>query len=137
MNNKSVKTKTRKVDNIDKAKNILISIISFCILTSILLLFMASIITVQNIPHNVFPFISSIVVGISSFVSSFILAKLTKEKGLLNGVLLGIFLSVIISFIGLVLNGIQISTLMYIKTIIIIIMSSLGGVLGVNAKKRY
>jgi len=133
----SNKNKVKKTDNVGMIKNVLISVTIFCVITSVLLLFMASIITVQNIPHKVFPVLTVVAVSISAFLSSFILAKLTKENGLVNGIILGVVLSLIIYIVGLLLNGTHVSEIMYIKTIAITLLSSLGGVIGVNLKKKY
>lgn len=131
------KNKVKKVDSINQARNILIAMIVFSIVTSLLLLLMASVVTVQNIPHNLFPFMSIIVVTLSSFLSSLMLAKLTKEKGLFNGLILGVVLAITIYIVGLILNGIDVGMVMYIKTVAIILASCLGGVLGVNLKRKY
>lgn len=117
-------------------KSYLIAISVSLICTSIFLIIFSLIISKKSIPHAFFSILALIAVSISSFIGSFILSKINKQKGLINGMFLGLIISSIIYIIGIAFNGMTVTNLLYIKFISIIISSCLGGVLGINIKKK-
>lgn len=117
-------------------KAYLIAVSTSLICTSIFLIIFSLIISKRSIPHALFSILALTSVSISSFIGSFILSKINKQKGLINGLFLGLIISSIIYIVGIAFNGMNVTNLLYIKFISIIISACLGGVLGINIKKK-
>lgn len=86
--------------------------------------------------YMLFGFISG---AVSGFINGFITAKLTKEKGALFGLLSGFIQAIVCSAVLFLANGGTAGKGMLILSILIIGLSAVGGVTGVNMKikKKY
>lgn len=73
--------------------------------------------------------------AIAAFVGAFVSAKMNKKSGLMVGAALGAVLFVIFTAISLILNG-NITLLSLLRAAIIIASAALGGITGVNIRKR-
>lgn len=74
--------------------------------------------------------------AVSGFISGFTALKLIKEKGLFYGALCGAGQSVICALIMFILNKGTAGNAVFILIAVMILMSSLGGLAGVNLKKK-
>lgn len=74
--------------------------------------------------------------ALSGFASGFIASKLIKEKGLFYGAICGFIQSLICALIVFVLNKGTAGNGIFILILVITLLSSLGGVAGMNLKKK-
>ena len=78
---------------------------------------------------------STISVSGGCYIASYYVAKKLESKGYLYGIIIGAAVFVLITLISLIFgNNFSINTLFHF--IIIIISSIIGGIMGVNFKKR-
>ena len=92
--------------------------------------------TLIDIPkHYAFP-LSSVALGIGSFVGSRFVAKRLMEKGYLCGIAIGVLLFLIATIIAIIVNGAGFSALTPLRLAISVLMGMLGGISGINTKSR-
>lgn len=77
-----------------------------------------------------------IIGAITGFLNGFIAAKLTKEKGVLFGLLSGTVQALICSVVLFFANGNSAGKGMLIVSILIIVLSAVGGITGINLKMK-
>ncbi|MBQ6877744.1 MAG: TIGR04086 family membrane protein [Oscillospiraceae bacterium] len=107
------------------------------ILSSAILIFlMAAALTVGNIPVLLISPITVIFLAFGGFFAGFSSAKLSGEKGLLCGFVSGILFFAVAWICGAVFEKAGFGTSAAIKALMIIISGSLGGILGVNYKRK-
>ncbi len=106
------------------------------IASSIIIMAMALVLTIGDIPAMVISPMTVAILALGGFCGGFLGAKLSGEKGLLCGALSGtIFFAVAWSIGGILGNG-GFGLAAVIKAVMIIIASSLGGIIGVNYIKK-
>lgn len=114
-------------------KNYLIGILSF-IISVMLFLFIVSIVFAYTKIDD--RFIDSgifLSIAISAFISSFVLCRRTKKKGLVHGVVINIISILIIFVISCILNNSFVLTnTLGIYIAICVLSGIIGGILGVN-----
>ena len=103
------------------------------ILSIILLTIYAALLTYTNIPETTMTVVVITIAGISILIGSSISARKIKKQGMLNGALVGLVYMVTLYLISsIVFTGFN----MDVKTIIMILIGALagmiGGVIGVN-----
>ncbi|MBQ7874257.1 MAG: TIGR04086 family membrane protein [Oscillospiraceae bacterium] len=103
---------------------------------SILIFLMAAALAVGDIPALLISPATVIMLAFGGFCGGFAGAKLSGEKGLLCGVLSGIVFFLIAWAAGGFFGTGGFGTAAIIKAAMIIIASSLGGIIGVNYIKR-
>ena len=122
-----------EVDKMKLVKSYLIGIATF-VVTIMLFLFIVSLVfTYTKIEDR---FIDSgifLSMAISAFISSFVLCKMIKKKGLVHGVIVNIISVLIIFIISCILNNnISITNTLGIYISICCLSGIVGGILGVN-----
>ena len=122
-----------EVDKMKLVKSYLIGISTF-VVTIMLFLFIVSLVfTYTKIEDR---FIDSgifLSMAISAFISSFVLCKMIKKKGLVHGVIVNIISVLIIFIISCILNNnISITNTLGIYISICCLSGIVGGILGVN-----
>lgn len=122
-----------EVDKMKLVKSYLIEIATF-VVTIMLFLFIVSLVfTYTKIEDR---FIDSgifLSMAISAFISSFVLCKMIKKKGLVHGVIVNIISVLIIFIISCILNNnISITNTLGIYISICCLSGIVGGILGVN-----
>lgn len=114
----------------------LIGIVSFvllCIATILFMLCIAAItITKVDTPEYILIPITTILLTASSFLDSFLLGKIFKEKGFLLGICIGFIFSVMIVLLSYKFGTFAFSEILYTKLASVILAGICGGVLGVN-----
>mgnify|MGYP003296441066 CR=1 FL=1 len=73
---------------------------------------------------------------ISGFANGFVASKLIKEKGLFYGAISGLIQSLVCALIVFILNKGTAGNGIFILIAIITLVSSLGGIAGMNLKKK-
>ena len=89
----------------------------------------------NNMPLSMANLFSSAALLVGSFVSGYIFARQIGEKGLKQGAICGAVYFLIFLIVSLAFGN-RFGTLAVIKAVIITIAASLGGVYGVNRKKK-
>lgn len=114
------------------AKGVLLSYI----ITFVLILAYAIILTYTNVSESTIPIVLFVISILSVFISSSIMVIKIKENGLKNGGLIGFFYILImyllssITSTGFALNGYAIATIIFN-----ILLGMVGGIIGVNLAK--
>lgn len=118
------------------AFNLLFSIISGFISTFILLVLCAEIFTKMKLPSwSAIP-LSTISVGISSFMSGHILARRLKQNGLFCGFCCGAFFFVIYLAAALLNGQFEYTALAAVKLVCYILFGCIGGFTGIIASEH-
>lgn len=90
----------------------------------------------SNVPQTIIPIIAIISVAAGSFVAGFCASKISKQRGLLTGLVCGVAISLIILLAGLAVLKDSIGGLALTKFAASISASAIGGIVGVNTKRR-
>ncbi len=119
----------------DRIKNYLISLS----LSMVLIIILAFFINVLNyfdlLNNNLYKFILVITTIFSISIGSYILGTKTDNKGYLNGLIYGIITVLLFIIISFILgNNLSLSSFVYY--LIIVIISSIGGSVGINRKNQ-
>ncbi len=122
-----------------KYKYIIIGTFSGIIVSFIFLLIMAAIFTYCDMVTSLAHPMASIASGVGALAGGFITAKLCKTNGLLNGLFTGVIMFVIIMLVSLIISDSSVTLMTFIRLIIIMCSSAIGGILGVNklSKKHF
>ena len=119
-----------------KLKTYITALIISVVLCAVLLVIGALAITYANLKDYSLP-IAILTIVISSFYGGFYCAKKMGSKGLLYGVAFGVLFFIVIYAIGSITFEIvpfRLNTL--IRLLIMIVSGGVGGIVGVNAKKK-
>lgn len=103
---------------------------------TVLLLIASAILTTGAIPQTAVSPIAFAILTVSAFVGGLIAARLSRERGLLTGALVGLLLFLLTAVLGLLILQALDGTSMLLKVALMIGGGALGGVLGVNVKRR-
>lgn len=107
------------------------------IITCAMLVFlMSAALAVGNIPAMLISPVTVLFLAIGSFCGGFSSARLMEEKGIICGGISGLLFFIIVWVSGAVLDISGTGTAAIIKALMMIISSSLGGIIGVNYIKR-
>ena len=104
--------------------------------SAMLIFMMAAVLAVGNIPAMMISPVTVILLAFGGFCGGFAGAKLSGEKGLLCGAISGAAFFLITWAAGGIAGNGGFGTAALIKAVMIIIASSLGGIIGVNYIKR-
>lgn len=103
------------------------------IVSAVVIILFAGVMTVVDIPKSyAFP-LSSIAMGMGSFFGARYSAKKLKEKGYLCGLVIGLILFLLGTIVGIFVNGVQFTALTPLRAIISILMGMIGGITGINS----
>lgn len=130
-----------KLENIKESefsKNIIRIVkgsITAIILTLILLLIFATLLTYTNLKENTINPVIIVITGISILVGSSISTLKIKKNGLINGFFVGLIYIITIYLISsIILTGFKVNFYSIIMILVSIIMGMIGGIIGVNLK---
>lgn len=122
---------------IKKYLNPVLSGLGFGLAVSLIFLVLFSVIissaSVSQSTITVMSFISMI---LGSFVGGFKTARLLKQNGLVMGIITGVCLFLVMLVLSLFFVREQISILILVKGFVVLLCSGLGGILGVNYRRR-
>ena len=106
------------------------------ILTVVLLLIFATILTYTNVGENTIPAVIIVITAISLLTGSTIVSRKVRKNGLLNGAIIGMTYLMMIYLISSIIGGKFNVTFQSIIMICVgIIFGILGGIVGVNTKR--
>ena len=109
------------------------TIISLLCATVCILLF-ALLLTLCDLSASIAYPLSSLSIGFGGLVGSRYVSRKIGEKGYLCGIIIGIIIFSINSIVIFVMGGGSFTFFSLIRFVIVIIMSMLGGILGINTK---
>lgn len=131
------KNKPNRKRSIDKKNKENVFLFSF----PIFLLFFAVIIcslisTFVDLQKGLNFAVIAVLVGACEFLSGFISGKIKRENGIFTGIIYSLPAFVIILLISLILNKFSIDMNLLISSAVMLISSAVGGITGVNMKKK-
>lgn len=103
---------------------------------ALLLLVIAAIMTAQDVPQGLVTPLAMVAAAGGSFFGGLISARIAKENGLLIGALCGLLLYVLIAFTGALFFRDAQGQYTLIKLLILTACGAVGGVIGVNLRKK-
>ena len=106
------------------------------VVTTLLLLLMALLMTVKDFPQASITPLATVAAAIGAFIGGLTAARIAKQQGLLIGALCGALLYAIILLTGLAHAGELQASSVFIKWAILIACGAVGGIIGVNLKRR-
>lgn len=110
---------------------------AFGALICLLLLFvMAAILTAQNVPQAAVTPMALVAAAIGAFLGGLIAARIAREKGLLIGALTGLLLFVILAIAGFIFVRDAHGSSAILKAAIFLACGAVGGIVGVNLRRR-
>lgn len=131
-----------KIKNVDETKssNNLIKIIKGSIISlvisAILLLIMAIVLTYTNISELIIPTAIIVITAISILIGSIMSAMHIQKKGIINGAIVGlIYMTILYVLSSVTITGFSINYKTLIMFAAAIIGGIIGGIIGVNIKK--
>jgi putative membrane protein (TIGR04086 family) len=132
-------TRTQTAENqgaIRAVKPVAVSVLVGAAVSALLLLGMAYILSSRTVPQFAVDPMASVSLAGGGLASGLCCARIMRRKGLLYGAVCGALLTVIVLIVGLILDdgGFGVPTLF--KALVLLLPAMLGGVLGVNARRR-
>lgn len=103
----------------------------------LLLLMMSVILGMRDMPQALISLFATISFVAGGFFAGFVTATLSQEKGLFLGLCCGAILFLVLVCAGMALNGSAPGMQALTKLISVLLASAIGGVLGVNKKKKF
>lgn len=102
----------------------------------VLLLVFAAILAAQDIPQAAVTPMAVAAAAIGAFVGGFVAARIAKTRGILFGALCGLILYLLVMASGFaVLRDIR-GTYAVVKLALMVVSAAVGGILGVNFRRR-
>ena len=106
-------------------------------LVSALLFFLFSIwVTFQDTPQSLIEPLAVFSLSAGAFFAGFVCTRTTRRNGLVYGVLCGLVLSAIVLLVGMIVGVGGVGLAGVFRVVFAMLCSMIGGVLGVNVKRR-
>lgn len=115
---------------------IAMSVLVGAVCCALVLLLMAALMAAVNVPQFAVDPMASFALMAGGFAAGFSCAKIMREKGLVYGAICGVLLSLLVVLAGLAINDRGFGIPALFKVAFTLFSSMLGGVLGVNARRR-
>ena len=103
---------------------------------TLVLIIMAAIVASQDIPKAVITPMAIVAGAAGSFFGGFTAARIAKERGLLIGGACGLLLFILVVIVGFAFLKEIRGAYILVKLAVMLICSAVGGVIGVNLRKR-
>jgi len=121
-----------------RAFNLISSVFFGSVVTIICLIVFSFVMTKIDAPDGLISAMSSISICVGSYFVGFLISKKRRKNGLFTGIFCGILIFCITFLISIIFVKNALSMGFFSKFIMILICSSIGGIVGVNSKvKRY
>ena len=118
------------------SRSLAVSVAVGVVLTFLILCAFAALMSVRDLPHSAVVPMSILAVAAGTILSGYCCARILREKGLLWGLCCGTVIFLLAFFCELTLLGPVIGPLALYKFIIYAASGMIGGVLGVNKKRK-
>ncbi len=129
MKKKRISTETKR-----KLKVYFMSVMAGLIVYLLAMVVSSLIISNADVPVVVISILSLISAGLFSFASSFLLAKITRFKGIITGAIMGLIVFIIISIVSYIFSEPGSSSVSLINFIVTVLSGVIGGVIGINSR---
>ena len=106
------------------------------IVCAAVLLLLALVVSTQSVPQAMIDPMAIFALSVGAFVAGFSCAKAIRRGGLLCGIVCGAVFSLIMLICSLAVSDAGFGVPALFRIVFILLSSMLGGVLGVNTKKR-
>lgn len=117
-------------------KPVAISCLSGAAISTAILLVFALVMSVRDVPAVLINPLACAAIAVGSFFAGFLCAKMLRQRGMLFGALCGILMFGILLFTSLTLTGDAFGWIVLIKLVIVMTSAMIGGVIGVNTRRR-
>lgn len=117
-------------------KPVAISCLSGAAISTAILLVFALVMSVRDVPAVLINPLACAAIAVGSFFAGFLCAKMLRQRGMLFGALCGILMFGILLFTSLTLTGEAFGWIVLIKLVIVMTSAMIGGVIGVNTRRR-
>lgn len=120
----------------DFLRAVLFSVLAAVLVVTALIALFALVLSFITIPPVVLSGMTIATLMLAGFVSGYLAAKSIRKKGVLVGAVCGAAISILLFLLAGILfecTGWQLIT----KTLVVMAAASIGGVLGVNSRKKY
>jgi len=115
---------------------IAVSVVLGAAVTIVILLIMSLVISTVGVPQSLINPMAILAISVGGFVAGICCAKIMRERGLLYGALCGAVLTVILLLSSFAISDNGFGLLALIKAMFILFSAMIGGVLGVNQRRR-
>ena len=105
------------------------------LISALLLLLFSLVLSKKDIPLGIINPFTAFIIGAASFVSGYLAAKSVKQRGMAVGAGCGAIIFLFVSLLSF-MNTFEIGILAAIKLIVSVIGGAIGGILGVNCKRK-
>ncbi len=117
-------------------KPVAVSCLSGAAIATAILLVFSLVMSVRDVPAVLINPLACAAISVGSFFAGFICARLLRQRGMLLGALCGLLLFGLLLFTSLTLTGEAFGWIVLIKLVIVMTSAMIGGVLGVNTRRR-
>ncbi len=134
---KAIKTTIAQSGTALYIKALIFGTIAGCLcLTVLLCIGSAALLILGTLPHAYLSIISIMLCSVSTFISGFVSASITKQKGIVLGSSAALIIFVIVLLAGFIWGDGNFTYLTIIKLVLFLILGALGGIKAVNKKDR-
>lgn len=131
------KSSTKETDFTIALKAILFGVaVGAAICAGFLFLFAFLFVAVKSIPQFMIQVIAIICAAIGAFVSGYISIRIYRSKGLIYGAFAGFLLFVLLTLIAFIISRDKFTYITLIRLLTMVFSGAVGGILGVNKKRR-
>lgn len=106
------------------------------VITMACLLVFSLFMTKFDAPESVVAIMSSLALCIGAYSGGYISSKRRRQNGLLTGIITGILIYCVILFVGLIFAKSSISFSFLAKLIMTLVCGAIGGIVGVNSRRK-
>lgn len=131
----TTKSSTKKMTNtnsLDFIKNQI-----FCLTIYIVLFIVGCLVSlVFDIDYKLDYYVSLFIFALCSFLCGFIGGIKQRENGIVSGIIYALPGNLIVILLSVILNGFSVEISILISVVSLILLSAVGGILGVNKRRR-
>lgn len=129
----------RNSNNLKNSKlfNFGISLLAGGALTFVCLLLFSFIMTKVDAPDGVISAMASLSLCVGSYFAGFIITKKYRKRGLFTGIVCGVAIFAVTFLVSVIFIKCALTMGTFSKFIMIVVCTSIGGIIGVNSKVRY
>lgn len=131
-----MRTKENGPPHVILIKRLAISALVGAIALFLAIFVMGLVLSGGNIPQAYAAPLATMAAGFGAFAAGFIMAKMCGSKGVLMGGLAGLAMLVVITCVALIVSGTLLSNSTFLRGIVMILASIIGGMFGVNFRLK-
>lgn len=113
-----------------------ISLVTGILVCAVILLLFSLVLSTQNIPQSAIDPMATAAVASGALVAGYVCSRQIRRNGLLCGLVCGVILSFVLLLASLGVSDYGFGIPALFKVVFILLLSMIGGVLGVNRKQK-